>query len=58
MFLRYHVPKIGCFEDQNVMNFQKKFLKLEIVAARNDSKVLVEKINNCRKVTIENVPYK
>ena len=49
MFLKFRVTKNGCFDDRNVMDSQKKLLKKEIVAARNDSKVLMEKITNFRK---------
>lgn len=58
MFFKFRVPKNGCFDDRNIMEFQKNLPKKEIVTARNDRKVLKEKITNCRKATKENMQYK
>ena len=58
MFLKFRVPKNGCFDDRMVMEFQKKLLKKEIVMARNDSKVLMEKVSDRRKEIKVKMPYK
>ena len=57
-FLRFRVPRNGCFDDDSVHTFQKGLLRKELYRAREDLKFARAKLETRRDAIKNNVPEK
>ena len=57
-FLRFRVPNNGCFDDKSVHDFQKRLLRKEIFAAKQDLDTGKQKLSEKRKDLQSRVAHK